>query len=119
MGSHFLKGKSWSRLRRQRQPGEELRPTKCRRRHRGGRAGFYPIADRGKNGAEVSAEVAKEMPARKSAGHDGKNFRNQISQKKPRSDDHSKKVEARGGRRRLRPRKSKRTVWRHLSRALI
>ena len=118
-GPHFLKGKFWSRLMRRRRQGEESRPEKCRRRHHPGRAGFYPIVDRGKNGGEATAEAAKEIRLRKRAVHDGKNFRNRISQKRPRSDEHSKKAEALGGRRRLRPRKSKRTVWRRLSRALI
>src|SRR5437016_7797784 len=118
-GPHFLKEKSWSRLRRWCWQAGEPWPAKSRPRHRAERAGFYPIADRGKNGGEASAEVAREMRARKSGGHDGKNFRNRISQKKPRSGEQSKKVEARAVRRRLRPRKSKRTVWRHLSRALI
>src|SRR5207249_2710914 len=64
-GSHFLEGKSWSRLRRRRRQGEESRPATCRRRHRAERAGFYPIVDRGKNGAEASAEAAKKIRPRK------------------------------------------------------
>ena len=119
MGPHFFKEKFWSRLMRRRRQGEESRPAKCRRRHRARRAGFYPIVDRGKNGGEANAEAAKEIRLRKRAVHDGKNFRNRISQKRPRSDEHSKRVEARGEPRRVRPRKSKRTVWRRLSRALI
>src|SRR2546430_9972857 len=38
---------------------EEPRPAKCRRRRHAERAGFYPLADRGKNGGEASAEAAK------------------------------------------------------------
>src|SRR6476620_861076 len=119
MEPHVLTQKSWSRLTKWCWQGEEPRPAKCRRRHHAERAGFSPIADPGRNGGEASAGAAREMRARKSGGNDGRNFRNRISQKKPRSGERSKKVAAREERRRLRLRKSKRTVWRHLSRALI
>ena len=94
-------------------------PAEFQQRHRARHVDSCLIADPERNEAEGNAAEAKEMQPHRSGARDGKNFRNRILRKRARGAARSRKAEARPGRRRLRLRKSKRTVWRHLSRALI